>query len=636
MLDYNALTEFSTVTAPPAVDIEGDEKQEKSRERNREHAKKTRLRKKAMLEHMKDRLLELQNEVTSLSLAYIFITPTPIRITLIIILPPLFHFQNTKLKHSFEERSTANILLGLCSDENDTAMSESLDVEQQLFLNRSLSMQQLDAALLSGNIIEDIQNHVRAEASTWAQRFPKEPSTSSSNTGAASDSASDAVVSVGGNEIENSPTEPEVNNRGRRRSGSVLSSDCGGQASSIATSSNESSASKDDDTDEIGDNSIRTMTVSFKKCSGPSAPEDLASYRKERSRIHAKLTRDRKKLFAARMEQMIHLLEKQNSLIRGRLSALGAPVGSGGEGSENASSDDMEVASGSGSNDHSNSNSSNRNKFSNCSESVGSGGSGGSDEGTSSSGSRNKAKSVSSIPLTVGDESSAAELHTGKNRGVVGTEWWRVLPQSNRESDSKRNKRKYADEFSINDGDQDRHPGFPENSSRSSSSPTGSREGSDSGHPSGSDEGSGATDSSVGSTKGSTGSSASSGQQSSTHGSSQSFSSSRSGVTGTDTGRSISGSSARGSDVGDDGGVSGSGRMSGACKAARPDRGEASCDRRGRSPHQGSTESNRGEIGGYTLASKNSRNRTSSEDGAMFALSTLQAKKIAEVTQEYY
>ena len=36
---------------------------EKTRERNREHAKKTRLRKKALLENMKGRLLELQNEV---------------------------------------------------------------------------------------------------------------------------------------------------------------------------------------------------------------------------------------------------------------------------------------------------------------------------------------------------------------------------------------------------------------------------------------------------------------------------------------------------------------------------------------------------------------------------------------------
>jgi len=46
---------------------------EKTRERNREHAKKTRLRKKAFLEGMKLRLLELQNEVSSLYLNLILI-----------------------------------------------------------------------------------------------------------------------------------------------------------------------------------------------------------------------------------------------------------------------------------------------------------------------------------------------------------------------------------------------------------------------------------------------------------------------------------------------------------------------------------------------------------------------------------
>jgi hypothetical protein len=35
----------------------------KSRARNREHAKRTRLRKKAVLDIMKERLLDLQNEV---------------------------------------------------------------------------------------------------------------------------------------------------------------------------------------------------------------------------------------------------------------------------------------------------------------------------------------------------------------------------------------------------------------------------------------------------------------------------------------------------------------------------------------------------------------------------------------------
>lgn len=44
-----------------------EEKMEKSRERNREHAKRTRLRKKAVIEGMKERLLALQTEVCYIS-----------------------------------------------------------------------------------------------------------------------------------------------------------------------------------------------------------------------------------------------------------------------------------------------------------------------------------------------------------------------------------------------------------------------------------------------------------------------------------------------------------------------------------------------------------------------------------------
>jgi molecular chaperone GrpE (heat shock protein) len=41
-----------------------DGKIEKDKERNREHAKKTRLRKKAAIENLKERLIELQREVS--------------------------------------------------------------------------------------------------------------------------------------------------------------------------------------------------------------------------------------------------------------------------------------------------------------------------------------------------------------------------------------------------------------------------------------------------------------------------------------------------------------------------------------------------------------------------------------------
>ena len=45
-------------------------------------------------------------------------------------------------------------------------------------------------------------------------------------------------------------------------------------------------------------------------------------HRKERNRIHAKLTRDRKKLFTSRMQQMISSLERQNVMMRDHLLSL--------------------------------------------------------------------------------------------------------------------------------------------------------------------------------------------------------------------------------------------------------------------------------------------------------------------------
>ena len=45
-------------------------------------------------------------------------------------------------------------------------------------------------------------------------------------------------------------------------------------------------------------------------------------FRKERNRMHAKLTRDRKKLFTSRMQQLINSLERQNAAMRARLQAM--------------------------------------------------------------------------------------------------------------------------------------------------------------------------------------------------------------------------------------------------------------------------------------------------------------------------
>lgn len=98
-----------------------DDSVEKNRERNREHAKRTRLRKKVMLEGMKERLLFLQNQVSSYLECFS---------------GGIIHFlsnehpeQNASLEQLIEESRTANILLGL-------SVSEKNPMKQAGFCNK--------------------------------------------------------------------------------------------------------------------------------------------------------------------------------------------------------------------------------------------------------------------------------------------------------------------------------------------------------------------------------------------------------------------------------------------------------------------------------------------------------------------
>ena len=54
---------------------------------------------------------------------------------------------------------------------------------------------------------------------------------------------------------------------------------------------------------------------------------DTDGIRRERNRMHAKLTRDRKKLFTSRVQQMIKSLERQNSFMRKRLESIDKTTG---------------------------------------------------------------------------------------------------------------------------------------------------------------------------------------------------------------------------------------------------------------------------------------------------------------------
>lgn len=103
-----------------------DNKAEKNRERNREHAKRTRLRKKEMIEGMKVRLLELQREAS-------------------------------RLEQLLEESSTANILLCLSVRPEDKQLVRS---ESQSRLN---SDGDSAVSVPKGNIIDQLRHKVSSD-----------------------------------------------------------------------------------------------------------------------------------------------------------------------------------------------------------------------------------------------------------------------------------------------------------------------------------------------------------------------------------------------------------------------------------------------------------------------------------------
>ena len=111
-------------------DLENGEKGKKSRERNREHAKRTRLRKKAMLEGMKGKLMDLQRE-------------------------------STKLQQAFEERRTANILIAFSKPSTEDGAEES---GNGLEMNKDMYTENVELSSYKGNIIEQLRTKVRTEA----------------------------------------------------------------------------------------------------------------------------------------------------------------------------------------------------------------------------------------------------------------------------------------------------------------------------------------------------------------------------------------------------------------------------------------------------------------------------------------
>uniref|UniRef100_A0A7S3P7D5 BZIP domain-containing protein n=1 Tax=Amphora coffeiformis TaxID=265554 RepID=A0A7S3P7D5_9STRA len=200
----------------------GDKRLARSRERNREHARRTRLRKKAHLEALQSKVKGLEAE-------------------------------RQVLKQNIEECGIASILLGLSAGDHEAATSVELNNSAK---NDGAS--QMVALLATGK----------------RKRF-----------------LSEAMA-------ENQPTQTHT-----------LKLDIDGEETTIGG----------------GKTSINWKTGVYRDENGKQkqlSAQQLENLRRERNRMHAKMTRDRKKCFIVTIEKTIEDLENENNRMRSLLSKL--------------------------------------------------------------------------------------------------------------------------------------------------------------------------------------------------------------------------------------------------------------------------------------------------------------------------
>lgn len=204
----NKRTELST----KLTDIDATDavmRLERSRERNREHARKTRLRKKARLQALQSRLIDLQQE-------------------------------HSVLKQNVEESNIASILLNLSSVSEGNPNSSSDPTSSQL--KSTEPSESVNTSNVPTNNISNDNLSNKTEDANSADKIESK---------------------------ENSESEKNIsNNSSWRKEMKLLSA------------------------------------------------EEIESTRRERNRLHAKMTRERKKMLISRLEQSVKDLEKENLRLR--------------------------------------------------------------------------------------------------------------------------------------------------------------------------------------------------------------------------------------------------------------------------------------------------------------------------------
>lgn len=285
--NVNCNGDFETGCLGKRRRLTAEERLQRSRERNQLHARKTRQRKKAQLQLLMKRSVELQAE-------------------------------QQRLRQAITDRRTASILLGMSgsddvqgTDGNGNKSKASRDHPPALV---SMSGGTPRVGMLSaldsddtgdcsgkgtgGNRSDDLGSESTAATSCSASSSGRTSSEANSSDGAVGGSGGNAG---GGDKL------PKVGNPG--------------------------------DTERLLELSQKTRS----ECT----PEELEQIRRERNRMHAKRTRDRKKLHLEATEGMIARLEQENRKLRHSMKAMGSSSSSsstGGGGADPVSSSTASVS----------------------------------------------------------------------------------------------------------------------------------------------------------------------------------------------------------------------------------------------------------------------------------------------------
>jgi hypothetical protein len=260
-----------------------------SRERNREHAKRTRMRKKNQFEGMKTQLLKLQDE-------------------------------GSKLEQILKESNAANILLCMGLKKNPEYLDKAVDMEKvgpYSGTSSVVSSDELTDGGLSaeirpsfdliqgsntsgGNLVDQLRLKVRAEAANAANSAKESLTVPSSSRKSCRRNQSFETI----DDIIADGSDRELNMNMNMNMNMNINS-------KYSETNYKSSINWRNRTIVGTDGKVRQLTNN-----------ELDDIKRERNRMHAKLTRNRKKMFMSKIKQTIDSLEAQNSEMREKLNRV--------------------------------------------------------------------------------------------------------------------------------------------------------------------------------------------------------------------------------------------------------------------------------------------------------------------------